>query len=310
MAPMAGVTDSFFRALVWEYGAEFTVSEMVSAKSIVYANKNTFRLMENNNIRPWAVQFFGHEPEILAEAIKRLEGFPFDIADINMGCPMPKIVKNGEGAALMANPSLAGKMIEAAVKASDRPVTVKIRKGFAGTANCVEIARIAQESGASAVAVHGRTREQYYSGAADWGAISAVKAALKIPVIGNGDIFTPEDAVSRLKESGCDGVMIARGALGNPWIFRRTQAFMETGVLPPPPAFAEIIETAVRHLHMVATSAENASGHGGHAPRIFEMRKHLGWYTKGMPGSAEVRRRLNNAQSAEEMEEILREIKI
>ncbi|MDR0271785.1 MAG: tRNA dihydrouridine synthase DusB [Clostridiales bacterium] len=291
MAPMAGVTDMYFRLIVWEHGAELTVSEMVSAKSIVCANKNTYKLLANDEcVRPWSVQFFGHEPEILAEAIKRLEDAPFDIVDINMGCPMPKIVKNGEGAALMLDPPLAGKMIESAVKASSRPVTVKIRKGFTAAAtNAVEMARIAEECGASAVAVHGRTRDQFYTGRADWSAIAEVKSAVKIQVIGNGDIFTPEDAAEKIKL--CDALMIARGALGNPWIFSRSKAFLETGILPPPPSNDEIIKTALRHLH----SVENC----------IEMRKHLCWYTKGMPGSAEARRKINNAKSKNEMEDIL-----
>ncbi|MCL2387078.1 MAG: tRNA dihydrouridine synthase DusB [Defluviitaleaceae bacterium] len=293
MAPMAGVTDRFFRSVVWEKGAGLTVSEMISAKSIVYANKNTYKLLANDaDIRPWSVQFFGHEPEILSEAIKRLEESPFDIVDINMGCPMPKIVKNGEGAALMTNPTLAGKMIEAAVNASSRPVTVKIRKGFtAATANAVEMARVAQESGAAAVAVHGRTRDQYYAGEADWNAIAEVKSAIKIPVIGNGDIFTPEMALQRLTESKCDALLIARGALGNPWLFSRTLELMQTGNLPPPPTHAEIIETALQHLHAV----ENC----------IEMRKHICWYTKGMHGSAEIRRKINNTKSIPEMKQII-----
>lgn len=301
MAPMAGVTDIFFRALVWEHGAGLTVSEMVSAKSIVYDNKNTFRLLENNSdIRPWSVQFFGHEPDVLSEAIKRLEGFPFDIVDINMGCPMPKITKNGEGAALMTDPPLAGRMIEAAVGASRRPVTVKIRKGFTpATINAVEMARVAQESGASAVAVHGRTRDQFYTGTADWDAIAEVKQSVEIPVFGNGDIFTPEIAAERLKL--CDGLLIARGAMGNPWLFSRTLALVNTGILPPPPNQSEIIETAVKHLRAVEAHS---------SARIQEMRKHIGWYTKGMPGSAEVRRKVNNATSADEMEMILRGIGI
>jgi nifR3 family TIM-barrel protein len=288
---MAGVTDEIFRKIAFEHGAGLTVSEMVSAKSIVYGNKNTFKLMANDkDVRPWAVQFFSHEPEILSEAIKRLGDFPFDIVDINMGCPMPKIVKNGEGAALMRDPALAGRLIDAAVKASSRPVTVKIRKGFTpSTVNCVEMAHVAQESGAMWVAVHGRTRDQFYAGNADWDAIAAVKDAVKIPVIGNGDIFTPEVAAARLK--CCDAIMLARGAMGNPWLFSRTQTLLETGTLPPPPTRDEIIETALRHLR----GAEN----------IIEMRKHICWYTKGLPGSAEIRRKINNAKSVGEMEEIL-----
>jgi len=293
MAPMAGVTDRYFRSIVWEHGAGLTVSEMVSAKSIVYQSKNTVKLLGNDkHIHPWSVQFFGREPQILAEAIKKLDEFEYDIVDINMGCPMPKIVNNGEGAALMKDPPLAGRLIEAAVKASPRPVTVKIRKGFTtATTNAVEMAKVAQESGASAIAIHGRTRDQYYTGLADWEAITAVKNAVAIPVIGNGDIYKPEEAVFRLKTSGCDGIMIARGALGNPWIFSRTLGLLETGMLPPPPSADEIIRTATRHL----SSAEN----------IFEMRKHLCWYTKGMHDSAEMRRKINQATSKSEMEEIL-----
>ena len=297
MAPMAGVTDRAFRALVHEHGAGLTFSEMVSAKSIVYRNKNTARLLENApHVRPWAVQFFGHEPDFLAEAIKMLEDCPFDIVNINMGCPMPKIVKNGEGAALMTNPPLAGRMIEAAVRASSRPVTVKIRKGFTpSSVNAIEVAKIAEASGAANITVHGRTRDQYYTGTADWEAIAAVKQAVKIPVIGNGDIFTPEIAIKRLEESGVDGIMIARGAMGNPWIFSRTAAFLETGVLPPEPTHAEIIKTAIAHLHAVASEKS----------KIVEMRKHLSWYTKGMHGSAELRSKINKAQSASEMEDLL-----
>jgi len=306
MAPMAGVTDIFFRNIIWHHGAGLTVSEMVSAKSIVYGNKNTIRLMENSNhIRPWSIQFFGHEPDVMAAAIKRLDdGYPtvkYDIVDINMGCPMPKIVKNGEGAALMQDPMLAGRIIEAAVKASHRPVTVKIRKGFTpSTTNAVEMAKIAQESGATAIAVHGRTRDQYYSGTADWEVIKTVKQAVSIPVIGNGDIFTPEIAVKCLAESGCDGLMIARGAMGNPWLFSRTLQYIKSGVLPPLPTNAEIIETAINHINAVAAHS---------TARIEEMRKHISWYTKGMYGSAEIRRRVNKAKNAHEMIELLHTIK-
>ncbi|MCL2404261.1 MAG: tRNA dihydrouridine synthase DusB [Defluviitaleaceae bacterium] len=297
MAPMAGVTDRVFRALVHSHGAGLTFSEMVSAKSIVYRNKNTARLLENApHVRPWAVQFFGHEPEILAEAIHMLEDCPFDIVNINMGCPMPKIVKNGEGAALMTNPPLAGRMIEAAVRASSRPVTVKIRKGFTPSSlNAIEMAKIAEAAGAANITVHGRTRDQYYTGTADWEAIAAVKKAVKIPVIGNGDIFSAEVAVKRLQESGCDGIMIARGAMGNPWIFSRTVAYLETGVMPPEPTQEEIIKTAIAHLNAVAEEKSN----------IVEMRKHLSWYTKGMHSSAELRSKINSAKTSQEMEALL-----
>ena len=296
MAPMAGVTDRHFRALVWEHGAGLTFSEMVSAKSIVYGNKKTYLLMENSgHVRPWAIQFFGHEPEILGEAIKRLEDLPFDIVDINMGCPMPKIVKNGEGAALMLNPSLVSRMIESAVLASARPVTVKIRLGFTKTSmNAKQIAHVAAESGAKLITVHGRTRDQYYTGVADWDEIFKVKESSKIPVIGNGDINSPEIAMERLKK--VDGIMIARGAYGNPWVFSRTLKLIETGFLPPEPTLNEIIGTALKHMHDVLKS-------GG---SVVQMRKHLTWYTKGFAGSAEARKKINNAQTATEMESILK----
>ena len=305
MAPMAGVTDAFFRNIVWQHGAGLTVSEMVSAKSIVYGNKGTLRLIENDaKLRPWAIQYFGSEPKFLADAIKYVDNnYPhvkYDIVDINMGCPMPKIVKNGEGAALMLNPCLAGKLIESAVHASHRPVTVKIRLGFTrASINAVEMAKVAQESGAAAVAVHGRTRDAYYSGVADWEAIAAVKRAVHIPVLGNGDIFTPEDAVARLKESGCDGLLLARGAMGNPWLFSRIIGYMQHGVIPPAPTSSQVINTAIAHLHSVAA-------HPG--ARIQEMRKHIAWYTKGMPGSAGVRHLVNRATTVQEMEELLRSI--
>ena len=295
MAPMAGVTDRHFRTLAWEHGCGLTFSEMVSAKSIAYGNQKTWTLLANSpHVRPWAVQFFGSEPAILCEAIQKLEGHPFDIVDINMGCPMPKIVKNGEGAALMQNPGLAAEMVAAARRASGRPVTVKIRLGFTrGSLNAVQVAKAAENSGAAWVTVHGRTRDQYYAGRADWGEIAKVKAALKIPVIGNGDIFTPEDAAARLAE--CDGVMVARGALGNPWLFSRTLAYMETGALPPEPQKEEIIATAARHLREVVAD--------GGSP--MQMRKHLAWYTKGFRGSAAARREINAAGGIEEMEAIL-----
>ena len=298
MAPMAGVTDRQFRALVWEHGAGLTFSEMISAKSIVYGNKKTYLLMENNeHVRPWAIQFFGHEPEILSEAIKRLEDSPFDIVNINMGCPMPKIVNNGEGAALMQNPKLVSEMVEAAVRASTRPVTVKIRLGFTKqNMNAVHIAHVAAESGAQHVIVHGRTRDQYYSGEADWNEIIKVKESSKIPVIGNGDIYSPEIAIERLKV--VDGIMIARGAYGNPWIFSRTQRLLETGVLPPEPSLEVIIDTALKHMRDFLAS-------GG---QVVQMRKHLTWYTKGFAGSAEARKKINNAQTAAEMESILRDL--
>ena len=295
MAPMAGVTDRHFRTLVWEHGVGLTVSEMVSAKSIHYGNKKTMQLMDNeDSIRPWSIQFFGHEPDILNEAIKKLSDLPFDIVDINMGCPMPKIVKNGEGAALMLNPPLAGKLIEAAVNASKRPVTVKIRLGFTrSNINASQIARIAHESGAVLVTVHGRTRDEYYSGEADWEEIVKVKQNSKLPIVGNGDINTPEIAALRLKQ--VDGIMIGRAACGNPWLFSRTLKYLESGVLPPEPSNKEVIETAIKHMNDVYKSGDS----------LVQMRKHLAWYTKGFPRSAEARKKINNAAGKDEMESIL-----
>lgn len=294
LAPMAGFTDKTFRSLCHRFGCGLTFSEMVSAKSIVYGNTRTWQLLDNDSDnRPWVVQFFGHEPEVFAEAIRRLNDVPFDIVDINMGCPVPKIVKNGEGSALMNDPVLAGRIIEAAVRASHRPVTVKIRKGFsAARANAVELARIAQESGASLVAVHGRTRDQFYAGTADWDCIAHVKAAVRIPVAGNGDVFDPESAARLRTETGCDGVMIARGALGNPWLFTQALAFLSTGAAVPLPEWSERAETAVAHLRDVIA-------HKGESVGIAEMRKHLSFYVKGLPNATRLRRLINAAPTAD-----------
>jgi nifR3 family TIM-barrel protein len=290
LAPLAGITDQTFREICRRHGAGFAYSEMISAKSIVYDNANTKKLLDNagEHNTPWAVQLFGHEPDVMAEALKRLEGVPFDAVDINMGCPVPKVVRNGEGAALMNDPQLAGRIVEASVKATVRPVTVKIRKGFSpAKGNAVEIARIAEANGASAVAVHGRTRDQMYSGHADWDIVAEVKGAVKIPVIGSGDIFSYEDALRRLEESGCDGIMAARGALGNPWIFSGKQ-----------PDLDERIKVALEHLRLTVL---HKGGHVG----IQEMRKHLSWYVKGLPGAAAVRVKINAAKTEAELRELL-----
>jgi nifR3 family TIM-barrel protein len=298
LAPLAGYTDQSFRALCHEFGAGFTFSEMVSAKSVVYGNVNTKKLLDNDSrVRPWAVQFFGHEPDVFYKAIRRLEGWPFDVVDINMGCPVPKIVKNGEGCALMNDPALAGRIIEAAVKASTRPVTVKIRKGFTYL-NAAEMAKVAQESGAACVTVHGRTRGQFYAGAADWSVIGEVKAAVKIPVIGNGDVVSPQTAERMLTETGCDGVMVARGALGNPWIFKQTTHYLETGELLPPPEWEEKRDTALAHLRALVA-------HKGETAGVPEMRKHLSFYIKGLPDASEKRRRINELKKLNELEEFL-----
>jgi nifR3 family TIM-barrel protein len=298
LAPLAGFTDMAFRALCHEYGAGLTFSEMVSAKSVVYGNANTERLLDNRpHIRPWAVQLFGSQPEVFAEALKRLENCPFDITDINMGCPVKKIVNNNEGCALMNEPLLAGRIVEAAAKASNRPVTVKIRKGFSRV-NAAEMAHIAQESGASCVTVHGRTRAQFYSGSADWGIIKEVKAAVRIPVIGNGDVFSPEAAADMLRETGCDGVMVARGALGNPWLFAQILRYLQTGERMPPPSWEERRVTAMAHVRAVVA-------HKGEKAGLPEMRKHLCFYIKGLPDASGLRRKINEMKTAEEINALL-----
>ena len=301
LAPMAGVTDLPFRLLCREQGAGLVCMEMVSAKAIYYNNKNTEELMEiHPGEMPASLQLFGSDPDIISEMAKRIEEKPFAILDINMGCPVPKVVNNGEGSALMKNPKLVGEIIEKTVKAIRKPVTVKIRKGFNdASVNAVEIARIAQESGAAAVAVHGRTREQYYAGEADWEIIAAVKQALSIPVIGNGDVIDGASAARLVKETGCDGIMIGRAVRGNPWIFREVEHFLKTGMDLPKPTSKELQETILRHAKMELE-------HKGEYTAVREMRKHIGWYTTGYPGSAALRREINAMESFEELEQAVK----
>lgn len=295
LAPMAGVTDLPFRLLCKEQGCGLLCTEMVSAKAILYHNKNTDALLEvREEERPVAVQLFGSDPGILSEMAKQIEDGPYDIIDLNMGCPVPKVVNNGEGSALMKNPKLVEEILTALVRTLKKPVTVKFRKGFHDQAvNAVEIARIAESCGVAAVAVHGRTREQYYSGKADWDIIRQVKEAVKIPVIGNGDIFTPEDAKNMLEETGCDGLMIARGAKGNPWIFQRVNHYLDTGELLPGPTREEVKEMILRH---AALQVE----YKGEVMGIREMRKHVAWYTVGFPHSAALRNEANQVETYEE----------
>ena len=302
LGPMAGVTDLPFRLLCSEQGAGLLCMEMVSAKGILYNNKNTKAMLEiDEREHPVSLQLFGSDPQIMGDMAKRLvdEGVPFDILDINMGCPVPKVVNNGEGSALMKDPLLAGQIIEAMAKAIDRPVTVKIRKGFNdASVNAVEMARIAQESGAAAVAVHGRTREQYYSGKADWDIIRQVKEAVSIPVIGNGDILTAADAIRMKQETGCDGFMIARGAQGNPWIFRQILHELETGEALPKPSIQEMIDMLLLHTRMQIAFKGEYTG-------IREMRKHAAWYTAGYPKSSGLRRALSEIETYDELAGLL-----
>ncbi len=300
LAPMAGVTDLAFRRLCKEQGAGLLCMEMISAKAISYKNKNTRALMEIDPVEhPISMQLFGSEPELMAEVAKEIEEEPFDILDINMGCPVPKVVRNGEGSALMKNPKLVYEIVSAMVKAIDKPVTVKIRKGFDDSCiNAVEIAKIIEEAGAAAVAVHGRTREQYYSGQADWDIIRQVKEAVSIPVIGNGDVTSPQKAEELVKQTGCDGIMIARGAQGNPWIFSEMITYEETGTLPERPGKEEVRDMMLRHARLQLKYKGEFIG-------IREMRKHVAWYTKGLKGSAKLREEINRVESYQELEELL-----
>jgi len=300
LAPMAGVTDLPFRVLCREEGCGLLYTEMVSAKAILYKNKNTKELLEvDPSERPIAVQLFGSDPQILGAMAHQIEDGPYDLIDLNMGCPVPKVAGNGEGSALMKNPKLVEEILSTMVRSVKKPVTVKFRKGFDDEhVNAVEIAKIAESCGVSAVAVHGRTREQYYSGTADWDIIRQVKEAVSIPVIGNGDIFTPQDAKRCLEETGCDGLMIGRGARGNPWIFKRTAHYLETGELLAEPTGAEIGEMILRHAQMQVKMKGEYIG-------MKEMRKHVAWYTAGLPHSASMRRASNELETLEQLENLL-----
>ena len=300
LAPMAGVTDLPFRLLCKEQGAGLLCMEMVSAKAIYYNNKNTESLMEiDERERPVSLQLFGSDADIMSEMAKKIEEKPFDILDINMGCPVPKVAGNGEGSALMKKPELVREIVSKVVKATCKPVTVKIRKGFdESCVNAVEIARIIEDCGAAAVAVHGRTREQYYSGRADWDIIRQVKEAVSIPVIGNGDVTGPESAKKMLEEIGVDGIMIGRAARGNPWIFGQIKEYLETGILPQKPELSEVREMMLRHARMQLECKGEYTG-------IREMRKHVAWYTAGYPNSAKLRAKINEVETYQELEALL-----
>lgn len=301
LAPMAGFSDMSFRVLCKSLGCDLTVTEMVSAKGLFYGSQKTAELLETDPAeRPVVMQIFGREPEIMADMAQRLAeryGEALLAIDINMGCPAPKITGNGEGSALMREPLLAGHIVETVAKKAGVPVTVKIRKGYdARHENAAEIARIAEDSGAAAITVHGRTREQMYAGCADYAAIAAVRAAVKIPVIGNGDVRDGDSALRLLRQTRCDGIMIGRGALGNPFVFSEVRAALR-GETYTPPTWAERMETAVRHTRMTAAN----KGERG----ILELRKHIVYYLSGIPGAARLRTRLQNAETAEEMAQIL-----
>ena len=300
LAPMAGVTDLPFRLLCKEQGAGLLCMEMVSAKAIYFNNKNTEELLTiDDREPPVSLQLFGSDPDIISEMAKKIENRPFSILDINMGCPVPKVAGNGEGSALMKNPKLVEEIVSKTAKAIKKPVTVKIRKGFDDEhINAVEIARIAEAAGAAAVAVHGRTREQYYSGKADWDIIRQVKEAVKIPVIGNGDVTSPEAARQLMETTGCDGIMIGRGAQGNPWIFRQILHWMETGEEEPKPDLEEVKAMILRHARMLVEYKGAYTG-------IREMRKHVAWYTAGYPNSAKLRARVNEIESLEALEHLI-----
>lgn len=302
LAPMAGVTDLPFRLLCARNGSSLQCMEMVSAKAIYYNNRNTEALMEiHPDEHPVSLQLFGNDPGIMGEMAHRIEDRPFEILDINMGCPVPKVVGNGEGSALMKNPKLAGKIISSVVRSIDKPVTVKIRKGFDDTSvNAVEIAHIAQESGAAAVTVHGRTREQYYSGRADWNIIGEVKSTVSIPVIGNGDVTDGESARALMMQTGCDAVAIGRASRGNPFIFREIREYLLTGSCIDRPEKRELVDTILTHAALQLRYKGEYIG-------VREMRKHISWYSAGMQGAAKLRGRINTVESMSDIESIVRE---
>lgn len=303
LAPMAGVSDLPFRLLCSRQGAGMVCMEMISAKAIMYRNKNTEELLQiHPQESPTSLQLFGSDPDIIAAMAKQIQDRRFSILDINMGCPVPKVVNNGEGSALMKNPKLAEDIVRKTVAAIEKPVTVKIRKGFdENHVNAVEVAKRVEDAGAAAIAVHGRTREQFYSGTADWEIIARVKEAVSVPVIGNGDIDCPEKAKQMLDQTGCDGIMIARAARGNPWIIRDTVAYLEQGDYPQRPTGMEIYEEIMEHGRLMLECK-------GEYTTVREMRKHVSWYTFGYPNAARLRGMINTVESMEEMEQCVRHI--
>lgn len=300
LAPMAGVTDLPFRLLCKEQGVGLICMEMISAKAVLYNNKNTEQLLKIDEREcPVSMQLFGSEPEIVSSIAARLEERPFAFLDINMGCPVPKVVNNHEGSALMKNPKLAAEIVRQTVKAISKPVTVKIRKGFDDdNINAVEMAKYLEDAGASAIAVHGRTRAQYYSGEADWDIIRQVKEAVTIPVIGNGDIVDGASARKMLDDTGCDGIMIGRACRGNPWIFSQVKTYLETGKEANKPSISELKEMIMRHAKLMVDIKGDYTG-------MHEMRKHVAWYTAGYPHSAQLRRQTNEIETLDDLQRLL-----
>ncbi len=296
LSPMAGVTDLPFRLICKEQGCGLLYTEMINGKALCYDDKNTKKMLKiEEEEHPVAVQIFGSEPEFMGRAAEIMNDYSNEILDINMGCPAPKVVKNGDGSALMKNPKLAEEVLRAVVKNSKKPVTLKIRKGWDdNSVNAVEIAKIAEGCGISALAIHGRTREQFYSGKADWDIIAEIKKNLSIPVIGNGDVFTIEDSINMLDKTGCDAIMIGRGAQGNPWIFKRINHYMNTGEILPEPTLNEKISTAIKHLKLAVEE------HGEYVA-VREMRKHIAWYLKGLRNSAKLRDEINKIEDYQEV---------
>ncbi|WIF95645.1 tRNA dihydrouridine synthase DusB [Caminicella sporogenes] len=303
LGPMAGVTDLTFRVICKEMGCGLVFTEMVSAKGIYYGDKKTEKLLKiEEGERPVALQIFGSEPEIMAKVAEKLNNHNHDILDINMGCPTPKIVKNGDGSALLKNPKIIGRIVKSVVRASEKPVTVKIRKGWdESSINAVEVAKIIEQNGAKAISIHGRTREQFYTGKADWEIIKKVKEVVNIPVFGNGDVFTIEDAKAIKEITNCDGIMIARGAQGNPWIFKRINYYFQTGEILPPPSVEEKVSMCFRHLDMLIDNK-------GEYIAIREIRKHAAWYLKGIKNSAKIRNEINKSTSIKEIKNCLEKI--